>query len=101
MDLAPDDSQLIRLTLAVGPTRTDLALGRGLLARAGDFLGAYRSARLLLVADAHVAPLYALPLRDTLAQAAFDAHVLTIPAGESAKTLDTLIDLYAACQTMQ
>jgi 3-dehydroquinate synthase len=76
-------------------------LGRGLLARGADLLSDYRAARLLLVADAHVAPLYALPLRDTLAQAGYTASVLTIPAGEHAKTLDTLIDLYTACQELQ
>jgi 3-dehydroquinate synthase len=101
MNAAPNDAHPTRLTLSAGPTRTDVVIGRGLLARGADLLSAQRGTRLLLVADTHVAPLYALPLGDTLTQAGYAASVLTIPAGEPAKTLATLIDLYTACQGLQ
>lgn len=90
-----------RITLSAGAAQTDILLGHGLLARAGDLLGAYRAARLLIVADANVAPLYAAPLRDALARDGYAASLLTIPAGERAKTMDTLIELYSACQAIE
>ncbi len=80
---------------------TRLVLGAGLLSQACDYLTAYRHVRLLLVSDSKVASIYAKPLRDTLEQAGYDAHLLEIPAGEGSKTLDTLIDLYGRCSALQ
>ena len=80
---------------------TRLVLGAGVLSQSGDYLNAYRHVRLLLVSDSNVASIYARPLRDTLEQAGYDAHLLEIPAGEGSKTLDTLIDLYGRCSALQ
>lgn len=91
-----------RLNLSFGSPRTEFWLGAGLLARPSDYLNAYRhSNRLLLVSDSNVAPLYAIPLRDTLAREGYDAHLLEIRGGEGGKTLDTLTHLYDRCLSLQ
>ena len=80
---------------------TRLVLGAGVLSQASDYLQAYRHLRLLLVSDSNVASIYAGPLKDTLEQAGYDAHLLEIPAGEGHKTLDTLHGLYERCSALQ
>lgn len=89
------------LMFSLDSSQTELVLGAGVLSRAGDYLHAYRHVRLLLVSDSNVAPIYAGPLRDTLAQAGYDASLLEIQAGEENKTLDTLIRLYEGCTALQ
>jgi 3-dehydroquinate synthase len=78
--------------------RTDVVLGRGLLARAADLLKARPGTRLLVVSDPTVAPLHAAPLVRALSAAGREAHLLTIPGSEQGKTLGALRQLYAACQ---
>ena len=96
---SPDD-RLLRLTLPAGSEQTELILGRGALDQAAALLDAYRGVRLLIVSDEHVAPLYAAPLCERLTAAGYRAHLLTIAAGEQAKSLATLSELYAACQAL-
>lgn len=101
MTIAQGTHHRICLTFTSEPASTDLLIGRGLLAQAGDRLNAYRGRRLLLVSDQQVAPLYADALRDRLTRAGYSAELLLMPAGETAKTLDTLRHLYQRCQALQ
>lgn len=98
---ALQNSQAVHITLSAGMAQTQVVLGHGILAQAGNWLAHYFPGRLLLVSDEHVTPLYALPLRDALERRGYEAHLLTMPAGEEAKTLDTLTGLYAACHALQ
>src|SRR5919109_429745 len=100
MNTASDNNQLIHLRLSAGGAHTKLVLGHAVLARAADFLSNYRASRLLLVSDERVAPLYAAPLCNKLVRTGYDAHLLTMAVGEEAKTLETLIELYRACQSL-
>lgn len=94
MSQAIDTTHRIEVNVATGATRTEILLGRGLLSNAAAYLGSYKSGRLMLVSDEHVAPLYGAPLREALRGAGFRAELLIIPAGEESKTLETLEGLY-------
>jgi 3-dehydroquinate synthetase len=89
-----------RIAFKAGAASTELVLGSGLLHEACDLLGGFGGRRLLLVSDVRVAPLYAVPLRERLRGGGFDAELLIMPEGEGAKSLETLADLYAGCQSL-
>jgi 3-dehydroquinate synthetase len=91
----------LRFDIARAPERTDVVLGRGLLARAAVLLEAHPAARTLIVSDETVGPLHAAPLVRALRADGRDAHLLTIPASEEGKTLDELDRLYAACHARE
>jgi shikimate kinase/3-dehydroquinate synthase len=69
-----------------------VAIGTGALARLGELargaLGADVS-RLALVSDSNVAPLHGGTALSALAAAGFDVVATTVPAGETAKSLDS------------
>ncbi|HEY0602466.1 MAG TPA: 3-dehydroquinate synthase [Herpetosiphonaceae bacterium] len=92
---------IVQLTLPAGQTETRLVLGHGVLDQAGSLLGSFQDARLLIVSDTQVAQLYAEPLRHALEQQGFRVELLEMPAGESAKTIETLIQLYTRCQQLR
>lgn len=78
-----------------------MGAGYDVLVRAGslDGLGARLAARGLdgpvaLVADSNVAPLYGEQALASLKEAGYTAHLLTIPAGEASKTLETVAGLW-------
>lgn len=85
-------------TLRVGlPGREyDICMASGLLAQAGALCRAVlpRAARLVVVTDANVAPLYATSLCTGLREAGFDICLIVVPAGEGAKSLAMLTGLY-------
>lgn len=62
----------------------DITIGSGLLCRAGEYLDLDR--RVLVVTDDGVPPEYAR----TVANAAKDARIVTVPMGEGSKSLGTL-----------
>lgn len=93
-------AQPTRLNFKAGTASTDLVLGSGLLAQACDLLGGFGGRRLLLVSDSRVSPLHAAPLCERLKGGGFDAELFVIPAGEGSKSLETLTELYAACQSL-
>lgn len=52
--------------------------------------------RFFVVGDAHTAPLYAAPLHDALVTAGRGATLVTVPASESAKSIEPLVELWSA-----
>ena len=99
MSQAIDTTHRVEVNVATGATRTEILLGRGVLSNVAAHLGSYQSARLILVSDENVAPLYGAPLHDSLTREGFRAELLTVPAGErSPKTLATLEGLYRDLQ---
>ena len=98
MSQAIDTTHRVEVNVATGSTRTEILLGRGVLSNAAAHLGSYQLARLILVSDENVAPLYGAPLHDSLRREGFRAELLTVPAGEEAKTLATLEGLYRDLQ---
>jgi 3-dehydroquinate synthase len=73
----------------------DVHVERGLLERIGPHLCAMApGARVALVTDSHVGPIYAQPLRAACAAAGIDVIDVTIPAGEAHKTLAMVQTVY-------
>ena len=63
-------------------------IGAGTIARLGSSLRDRSAARLAtIITDSNVGPLYAQGLADSLGAAGFDVATLTVPAGESSKSL--------------
>jgi 3-dehydroquinate synthase len=76
----------------------DIVVGRGILAHIHNELEQLgRFSSLGLVTDEHVAPLAAKPLLDRLRSHKLSAELITLPAGETAKTMLTVEDL---CQQL-
>jgi len=101
METTIDLSRPMRLTVTAPTTITDVVLGRNLLAGLCGHLEKYRTAHMLIIADENVATLYGNSLCDKLRRDNYETDILTIPSGENSKTLDTLIQLYAACESMR
>ena len=85
MSQAIDTTHRVEVNVATGATRTEILLGRGVLSNVAAHLGSYQSARLILVSDENVAPLYGAPLHDSLTREGFRAELLTVPAGEEGR----------------
>lgn len=84
-------------TIPVALSRTPYAIHiqRGLLSRVGEEAAAVTSARrIALVTDAHVAPLYAATVKQSLESAGFAVQTVALPAGEENKTDATLHMIY-------
>ena len=74
----------------LGNRSYDLKIGTGLLARVGHECARLAlSRRCAIISDRNVAPRYAKVAQDALAKAGFAAGLVTIPAGEPAKSLRT------------
>ena len=70
-------------------------IGAGTIARLGSSLRDRSAARLAtIITDSNVGPLYAQGLADSLRAAGFDVATLTVPAGESSKSLRHAEGLY-------
>ena len=79
----------------LGNRSYDIKIGTGLLARVGREcarLGLAR--RCAIISDRNVAPRYGQAAQAALAQAGFSPSLITLPAGETAKSLKTLAACY-------
>jgi shikimate kinase/3-dehydroquinate synthase len=77
-----------RLSLALGSGSYDVVVGENLLARAGALLApVLPQKRGVVVTDANVAPLHLPALLAGLAETGFQVGTITVPAGETSKTL--------------
>ena len=80
----------------LGSRSYDIKIGTGLLARVGrECARLALSRRCVIISDRNVAPRYGQAVREALAKAGFTAALVTIPAGETAKSLKTLEACYA------
>ena len=86
----------MNLTVALPGREYDICMERGLLGQAGGRIRAVlpEARRLAVVTDTHVAPLYAQPLLDSLAEAGFACRLFTVPAGETSKCAERLAELW-------
>ena len=55
------------------------------------------SKKALIITDTNVGPLYAEKLKEMLCKAGLKAHVATVPAGESSKSLAVAEELFTKC----
>ena len=91
------------LTVDLPGREYDILIERGLLNRAGELCRAVLpgAARLAVVTDSTVGPLYGERLCASLTAAGFDARPISIPAGEKSKSVRMLESLYDAFMDMQ
>lgn len=78
----------------------DIRIGTGVLERLGQDLracaGTAQITQAVIVTDENVGPLYAKQAKAALRDAGHPVHLLTIPAGETAKSTDVAIELWQA-----
>lgn len=81
----------------LGPRRYEIIIRPGALSDLGAALAALPvGRRALVVSDTHVAPRWAGPVLATLKAAGFTPTLVSLPAGEEAKSLGWLAHLYSA-----
>ncbi len=72
----------------------DISIGRGLLDSTGQIAtGLLKRKRCAVVTDSNVAPLHARPVLDSLARSGIEATLITVPAGESSKSMTVVEDV--------
>ena len=84
------------LTVALPGREYDILIERGLLAQAGARCRSVlpKAAKLAVVSDSNVAPLYGPAVLDSLAGAGFEAKLFPVPAGEASKCAGQLSRLW-------
>ncbi len=83
-------SSLERLRVELGARSYDILIGDGLLVRASEFLAPLKlGKRGVIICDSNTEKLYAQPLRAALP----GTEILSVPAGESSKSLRQVDDL--------
>jgi len=84
------------VSVKLGARSYDIIIGRGLIARAGEFIAPLlKQKRAFIVTDSHVATHYLDRLANGLAQHGIKSDHVIVPAGEASKTLVN----YHACST--
>jgi 3-dehydroquinate synthase len=79
----------------LGNRSYDIRIGTGLLAGLGNQCGRLGLApRCAIISDSHVAPRYGKAAKQSLKQAGFDCSLITVPAGETSKSLKTVQACY-------
>jgi len=68
----------------------DILIGRGILEEAGELSAkAVKPCRCAIISDDRVGPLHGEKLLISLQKAGFDAHLVSVPAGESSKSMES------------
>lgn len=84
------------LILNTATTTSKLTIGSGVMELAGKACRELsENAKVAIVTDSNVAPLYASRIAASITSAGLCAHTITLPAGEEHKTLATVSDIYA------
>lgn len=80
--------KLERVRVPLGDRSYDIFIGDNLLERAAEFMQPLALGRRgVIISDSNVAPRYARRLMDSLSRGGYDTALLTLPAGESSKSL--------------
>ncbi len=84
------------LTVALPGREYDILIERGLLSQTGQHVRAVlpKAAKLAVVTDSNVEPLYGKHVLDSLTAAGFEAELFPIPAGEESKNPSQLARLW-------
>ena len=79
----------------LGNRSYEIRIGTGLLARLADHCARLKlQGRCAIISDTHVAPRYSKALLNALGREGFDSTLITVPAGETAKSLKTVQACY-------
>lgn len=98
---SPMQSAPISIPVTLGKSPYEILVGKGLIGRAGELAaGVIKPCLSVIISDDRVGPLHGEKLLTVLRAAGFDAHLLTVPAGEASKSMqcaaglcDRLIEL--------
>jgi len=84
------------LTVALPGREYDILIERGLLAQAGERVRAVvpKAAKIAVVSDSNVVPLYSKTVLDSLTANRFEVELFPVPAGEESKNASQLSDLW-------
>jgi 3-dehydroquinate synthase len=84
-----------KVKVSLGSRSYDIRIGQGLLARLGAECAALKlGRRCAIISDTTVAPLYAKSAAQSLTRAGFESVLITVPAGETAKSIKTVESCY-------
>lgn len=87
-------SEHLTVPVALRDNPYDVLVGRGLLEQAGALsTKVITPSRCAVISDDQVAPLHAENLLASLNNAGFDAHLITVPAGEASKSMEMAASL--------
>jgi 3-dehydroquinate synthase len=81
------------LDVSLGERSYPIHVGPGVIARAGELVGALSARRIVVVTNAAVAALWLAPLRASLAAAGLESDAILVPDGEAHKSWATLNDV--------
>jgi 3-dehydroquinate synthase len=82
---------LTTVAVDLGERSYDIIIGRGLIARAGEFIApVLKQQRVFIVTDSNVATHYLNPLANAFAQRGIKADHVIVPAGEASKDFSQL-----------
>ena len=79
----------ISIPVALQDSPYEILIGEGLLGKTGELAArVIKPCRSVIITDDRVGPLHEEKLLNTLKAAGFEAHLLTVPAGEASKSMD-------------
>lgn len=82
-------SSPISIPIALRNSPYEILIGEGLLGQAGELASrVIKPCRSVIISDDRVAPLHGEKLLVSLKAAGFEAHLLTVPSGESSKSME-------------
>ena len=85
------------VTVPLGARSYEIKIGPGLLKELGHYCASLNLGHhCAIISDQHVAPKYAKVARRSLKSAGFDPVVITVPAGETAKSMKVVEHCYSA-----
>jgi len=83
------------VNVPLGNRSYEIKIGSGLLARIGEECANQKLGNCCaIISDRNVAPRFAKAVRQSLSKAGFDSILITVPAGETAKSLKTVQTCY-------
>jgi 3-dehydroquinate synthase len=84
------DASITTVPVPLGDRAYDILVGQGLLGEAGRRIATLGARAASIVTDAHVGPLYAETLAESLRQQGLRASIVTLPPGEATKSYASL-----------
>lgn len=84
-------NKIIKIPVGLGERSYDIITGQGILGNAAEYLGPFvKGHKCLLLTDSNVGPIFAKKVSEMLAAAGAETFLLSFPAGEEHKTLETV-----------
>ena len=90
------------VNVPLGERSYEIRIGPGLLPQLGKACARLKlGGRFVIISDSNVAPIYGEKVQSTLQQAGFSGQIITVPAGETSKSLKTVQRCYDQLAAMK